>query len=282
MHIRIGFDIIYACPHATPMVLMLNVHPSRQHDLVTQDNLRTEPYTALSTYIDRMGNLCTRLIAPPGNTRLMTDAIIRDSGLPDEVNFNAREIPVQQLPSDVLIYLLGSRYCETQHFMNLAWSLFGNAPSGWGRVQAILDFVHSHITFSYKSARPTKTAYEVYNERIGVCRDFAHLTITMLRCMNIPARYATGYLGDIGVPVDPAPMDFSAWVEVFLDGRWYTVDARHNRQRIGRIVMAYGRDAADVALTTSFGQSILTQFIVKTDEISDAEAASLASQTIAA
>jgi transglutaminase-like putative cysteine protease len=282
MHIRIGFDIIYACPHATPMVLMLNVHPSRQHDLVTQDNLRTEPYTTLSTYIDRMGNLCTRLIAPPGDTRLMTDAIIRDSGLPDEVNLNAREIPVQQLPSDVLIYLLGSRYCETQHFMNLAWSLFGNAPSGWARVKAILDFVHNHIKFSYQHARPTKTAYEVYNERIGVCRDFAHLTITMLRCMNIPARYATGYLGDIGVPVDPAPMDFSAWVEVFLDGRWYTVDARHNKQRIGRIVMAYGRDAADVALTTSFGQSILTQFIVKTDEISDAEAASLAGQTIAA
>ena len=271
MLIKIGFEIIYASPQTTPMVLMLSVHPSRRSDLLGSDTIATTPDLPMTTYLDGYGNLCTRLVAPPGQLRLSAEALIRDSGLPDAIAPDAREFPVQQIPSDVLLYLLGSRYCETDHLVNIAWGLFGNTEPGWSRVQAIVDYVHNHVEFGYHYARPTKSAFEVYQERRGVCRDFAHLAIALCRCMNIPARYATGYLGDIGVPKDPAPMDFSAWFEVWLDGEWYTFDARHNIPRIGRVLMAHGRDAADVALTTSFGQTYLTQFVVCTEDVNTAE-----------
>lgn len=275
MLIRIGFDITYASPQATPMVLMLSVHPSRRNDLVTPDALLTAPFVKCSTYTDMFGNLCTRLVAPPGEIHLSADALVRDSGLPDPTTLDAPEIPVANLPSDVLAYLLGSRYCETDQLVQTAWNLFGHTQPGWSRVQAIVDFVHQHIEFGYQHARPTKTAFDAFREQRGVCRDFAHLAITLCRCMNIPARYATGYLGDIGVPIDPAPMDFSAWFEVYLGGAWHTFDARHNHPRIGRVLMAHGRDAADVALTTSFGQTFLTKFVVCTQEIPEMETCQL-------
>jgi transglutaminase-like putative cysteine protease len=218
------------------------------------------------------GNTCTRIVAPAGLIEIRNEFLISDSGLPDEVAPDARQLDVAELPDDVLVYLLGSRYCDTQKLSDLAWSLFGNVKPGWQRVQAICDYAHQRISFGYHHARCDRTASEGHEERVGVCRDFAHLAVTLCRCMNIPARYCTGYLGDIGVPVDPAPMDFSAWFEVYLDGRWYTFDARHNHPRIGRIAMARGRDAADVAISTTFGVAELVRLAVITEEVVSAPA----------
>jgi transglutaminase-like putative cysteine protease len=267
MRIHIGFDIALDSAQPTPVLMMLNVHPSRRQDLIVPDLLHLEPEIVLSDYVDAFGNQSSRVIAPAGRFRVSTDAVIFDSGLPDKVAPGARDIPIGELPSDVLVFLLGSRYCETDALSQTAWDLFGATQPGWERVQAIVDFVHKHIEFGYPHARPTRTAREAYADRRGVCRDFAHLAVALCRCMNIPARYATGYLGDIGVPPDPAPMDFSAWFEAYLEGGWYSFDARHNHPRIGRIVMAYGRDAADVALTNSFGTHVLGKFEVWTNEI---------------
>jgi len=265
--IRVGYELIYDCPQPTPMILMLNVHYSRVSDLIAPDHIVTEPALPIAAYRDSFGNWCSRIVAPAGLTRITSNAIVRDTGVADPVVVEARQTPIPDLPGDTLLYLLGSRYCETELLMPIAWSLFGGTPMGWPRVQAICDFVHQHLTFGYQYARATKTAHEAYHERNGVCRDFAHLALTLCRCMNIPARYCTGYLGDIGVPAVDSPMDFSGWFEAFLDGRWYTFDARHNVPRIGRILMAHGRDAADVAIATSFGVNRLASFKVWTDEI---------------
>jgi transglutaminase-like putative cysteine protease len=273
MRIRIGFELVYDCPQPTPMMLMLRVHPSRAQDLVAPDTLLCEPPVAAETYIDAYGNHCSRIVAPSGRIRLSTDAVIRDSGAPDDVMPDAPEISVPDLPADVLVFLLGSRYCQTDLLSDTAWGLFGSTRPGWARVQAICDFVHDHIRFGYEHARATKSAWDAYQEKAGVCRDFAHLAVAFCRCMNIPARYCTGYLGDIGVPRDPAPMDFSAWFEAYLGGRWYTFDARHNHPRIGRVLMARGRDAADVALSNTFGATTLAGFKVWTDEIADQKGA---------
>jgi transglutaminase-like putative cysteine protease len=265
--IRIGYELIYDCPQPTPMILMLNVHYSRVSDMVTPDHIVTTPSIPASGYRDSFGNWCTRIVAPAGRTRITADATVNDSGGMDPVVPTAVQTPIQTLPEDTLMYLLGSRYCETELLMPVAWSLFGQTPPGWSRVQAICDFVHSHIGFGYQYARPSKTAHEAYREGKGVCRDYAHLALTLCRCMNIPARYCTGYLGDIGVPVPDLPMDFAGWFEAFLDGQWYTFDPRNNTPRIGRILMARGRDAADVAIATSFGPNTLAGFKVWTDEI---------------
>jgi len=270
MQIRVGFEMLYEFVGRTPMVLMLNVHPSRALDVITPDHLRITPSLPVTRYSDMFGNVCTRLVAPPGQVEISTDALVWDSGLPEAVEPNARQHEVAELPHDALVFLLASRYCETDRLMQEAWARFGKTPLGWPRVQAICDFVHSHVRFGYQHARATRTAAEVAVERRGVCRDFAHLAITLCRCMNIPARYCTGYLGDIGVPPEPEPMDFSAWFEVYLAGRWYSFDARHNTPRIGRIVMARGRDAADVAISTTFGPNLLKRFVVHTDEVEPA------------
>jgi transglutaminase-like putative cysteine protease len=267
MKIRAGYDIAFAMPQPTPMILMLSVHPSRTNDVLTTSGIQTEPYLPLREYRDMFGNICTRVTAGPGQVRFSSSFDILDSGHPDEVRASAREHSIDELPDDALIYLLGSRYCDTQKLSDLAWQTFGNSKVGWDRVQAICDFVHGHIKFGYVFARDDRTALDAYHERAGVCRDFTHLAVALCRCMNIPARYCTGYLGDIGVPPDPAPMDFSAWFEVFLEGRWFTFDARHNRPRIGRVVIARGRDAADVAISTSFGPASLISFKVITEEV---------------
>lgn len=267
MKIRAGFEISYDCPQPTPMIVQLSVHPSRFGDLISRDQLKVEPRVPIKTYHDSFGNFCHVLRAPAGRLDLTTDFLIHDSGEPDIVAPHARQHELQDLPVDTLLYLLGSRYCETDRLSDVAWALFGTTPRGWPLVQAICDFVHNHITFGYEHARATKTAFDAHEERLGVCRDFAHLAITLCRCMNVPARYCTGYLGDIGVPIDPAPMDFSAWFEVYLGDRWYTFDARHNHPRIGRILMARGRDATDVALVTSFGSCTMVGFRVLTDEV---------------
>jgi transglutaminase-like putative cysteine protease len=269
MKIRVGYEIVYDCLMPTPMLLALSLHPSRLPDLLTPHRIGFDPPIAAADYRDGFGNICTRILAPPGRLTISCDMIVADPGTPDPVAPPAKQHPVEQLPEDLLVYLLGSRYCETDRLSDTAWSLFGTAPPGWARVQAICNFVHEHVAFGYEHARPTKTAWDAFMERQGVCRDFTHLAVAFCRCMNIPARYCTGYLGDIGVPPSDAPMDFSAWFEAYLGGRWYTFDARHNTPRIGRVLMARGRDATDVALSTSFGPCALTGFTVVTNEIAD-------------
>jgi transglutaminase-like putative cysteine protease len=267
MQIRVGYELIYQCPQPTPMILTLNVHYSRASDMVRPDHLLTQPSVPISAYRDSFGNWCNRIVAPQGRIRIWTDAALNDRGLPDVVAPMAQQHAVQDLPEETLIFLLGSRYCETDLLSETAWKLFANSPMGWGRVQAICDFVHRHLAFGYEHASPTKTAWQVFNERRGVCRDYAHLAIAFCRCMNIPARYCTGYLGDIGMPPPYAPMDFAGWFEAYLGGRWYTFDPRNNQPRIGRVLIAQGRDAADVAISTTFGPNMLESFKVWTDEV---------------
>ena len=266
MFIRLGYDIQFEIPSAVAMVAVLHVHPSRERDLREPDELRLEPAAPTASYIDSYGNRCTRFQAPAGMLRLSGRTLIEDSGLPDAVNVSAREHPVNDLPHETLRYLLNSRYCEVDRLSNIAVELFGNAPPGWQRVQAICSWVHQKVAFGYQHARSSKTALDVFTERTGVCRDFQHLAITFCRALNIPARYATGYLGDIGIPPAPEPMDFSAWFEVYLENRWWACDARHNRPRIGRVLMATGQDASDVAITTSFGSANLKHFTVVSEE----------------
>lgn len=266
MIIRAGYAISFECSAATPMILHLNVYPSRAVDLVSPDVVRTEPHCPTEAYHDLFGNQVTRVKAPPGLITFHNDFAIRDSGAPDETPEDAPLTPIDKLPSEVLVYLLASRYCDSDNLSDFAWSQFGGVGGGARLVQTICDFVNSHIRFDYAMANPRRTASDGLREEGGVCRDFAHLASALCRAMNVPARYCTGYLGDIGVPPDPAPMDFSAWFEVFLNGHWYTFDARHNKPRIGRIVMARGRDAADVAISTAFGQPVLKRFEVTTYE----------------
>jgi transglutaminase-like putative cysteine protease len=267
MQIRIGYELIYECVQPTPMILNLNVHYTRASDLYAPDVLTADPAVPMSMYRDGFGNWCTRLVAPAGRIRLTADAVVRDSGLPDPVALDALESPVEALPEEALVYLLGSRYCDTDLLSDFAWKEFGHLPPGWARVQAISDFVHEHIEFGYKYARPSKTAWQAFSERQGVCRDYAHLGITLCRCLNIPARYCTGYLGDFGIPLTAAPMDFSGWMEAYVGGQWHVFDPRNNIRRIGRILIARGRDAADVALTMTFGPAKLEGFKVWTDEV---------------
>jgi len=266
MLIRAGYDIAFQCPAQISMLLQLNVHPSRVGDLRSPDIVQSHPNLAMGAYLDHFGNRVTRVDAPPGLVTFSNCFTIHDSGEPDETPQNNPLTPIARLPDEVLVFLISSRYCDSDNLTNFAWSMFGGLAGGHQRVQAICNFVHSKIRFSYPDARPTRCASDSMREGVGVCRDFAHLAVALCRCMNIPARYCTGYLGDIGVPIDPAPMDFSAWFEVFLDGRWFTFDARHNHPRIGRIVMARGRDAADVAISTAFGVATLVRFEVVTEE----------------
>ena len=269
MKISLGFEIVYDCPQPTPMILALSIHYSRVSDVLKHDHLVVSPSVPIKAYRDGFGNWCSRIVAPKGELRLWADSIVSDPGTPDRVDVYAQQHDVNNLPGETLVYLLGSRYCDTDLLADTAWALFGNVPPGWGRVQAICDFVHQNITFGYEHARPTKTAWQTFNERQGVCRDFAHLAVAFCRCMNIPARYCTGYLGDIGVPLSDAPMDFSGWFEAYLGGDWYTFDARSNFPRIGRVLIAQGRDASDVAISTTFGPNTLKSFRVWTDEVKE-------------
>ncbi len=267
MLIRAGFEITYECSQPTPMLLALDVHPDRVPDIRGAYGPRFDRDVRPQGYRDGFGNLCTRIVAPDGLTTMTDDFVIEASGLPDEVAPHAEQHPVEALPEHVLAYLLGSRYCDTDRLSDTAWGLFGGTPLGWARVQAICDYTHDRITFAYDRADPTRTAWGSHQERFGVCRDYAHLAMTLCRCMNIPARYCTGYLGDIGAPALDEPMDFSSWFEAFLGGRWHTFDARHNAARVGRILMARGRDATDVALCTTFGPCTLVGFQVKTSQV---------------
>ncbi len=269
MKIHIGYELIYDCPQPTPMILTLSVHYTRASDIIIPDYLITDPPVPLTAYRDNFGNWCSRIVAPKGQIKLSADGLIRDTGKPDVIVPRAIQTPVEKLPDETLVFLLGSRYCETDRLSETAWQLFDKSPTGWARVQAICDYVHRHISFGYQYARHTKTAWETFQERNGVCRDYAHLAITLCRCMNIPARYCTGYLGDIGMPPPYGPMDFAGWFEAYLDGHWYTFDPRNNIPRIGRVLIARGRDAADVAISSTFGPNTLVNFKVRTDEMKE-------------
>jgi transglutaminase-like putative cysteine protease len=269
MKIRFGYELVYGVPQAVPMVLMLHSQPNPSQRLLKPDVMTTSPQVALNFYLDAFGNTCTRLEAPIGELRVTSDGVMEDSGLPEPADWGAAELAVSELPGETLQFLIASRYCETDLLMNDAWRLFGHLAPGWSRVQSICDFVNRHVTFGYVYARPTKTAMETFLERQGVCRDLAHLAIAFCRCLNIPARYCTTYLGDIGVPPVNAPMDFAGCMEVYLGGAWHMFDPRNNARRIGRIVIARGRDAADVAISTAFGAPYLQKFLVWTDEIAE-------------
>lgn len=266
MLIRAGYTISFTTIRPTPMLAALSIHPSRNRDLRTAQRIMTTPDLPLYDYIDRHGNICSRLVLPEGETTISCGFVIEDPFELDIVPTAARQVPVERLPDATLVYLLASRYCETDRLTEIAWSLFGHLTPGWSMVQGIVAFVHDRITFDYGKASPGKSAWDVFVEERGVCRDFAHLAITLCRCMNVPARYCSGYLGDMDLPAPIGDMDFSAWFEAYLDGQWFTLDARHNRPRRGRILMSRGRDATDAALTTSFGDANLTRFEVYTDE----------------
>ena len=268
MLIRYGYEITINCGQPTALVCLLSINEERAADIRVPESTFTNPSVPVSTYYDMFGNLCRRMVAPTGDMTIWGDATSEDDGKVDRAAFGAREVPVPDLPDGCLVYLMGSRYCETDKLSQAAWDMFGRTPPGWGRVQAICDFVQGHIRFDYQQARSTRTAFDAFNERVGVCRDFAHLALTLCRCLNIPARYVNGHLAEIGVPVVD-PMDFSAWIEVFLEGEWYTFDPRNNMPRIGRIVVARGRDAADIPLINSFGPHLLKSFRVWTYQVDE-------------
>ncbi|MDF3067952.1 MAG: transglutaminase [Polyangiaceae bacterium] len=267
LQIQVGYELVYDFPQPTPLILALNVHYSRASDMISPDHMRCEPVVPIYGYRDGFGNWCNRLVAPAGRVTISALGVVRDSGELDPPCNEAVQHQLQLLPEEVLVFLLGSRYCETDRLSETAWRLFGATPPGAARVQAVCDYVHRHIQFGYEHASATKTAWEVFNEPRGVCRDFTHLAIALLRALNIPTRYCTGYLGDIGLPPPYAPMDFAAWLEVYLGGAWHTFDPRNNVPRRGRILIARGRDAADVAIATTFGPCELVGFKVVTDEI---------------
>jgi transglutaminase-like putative cysteine protease len=268
MFIKVGCEIEFNYPNPTAVAVMLYLHPSVATRIQGPERLEVEPRVGITQYTDLYGNRCGRLFAPAGRMTFRHEATVIDNGQPDVQVWNAHQHSVQTLPDDVLLYLLSSRYCEVDsELKETAWTLFGHFSAGWPLVQSICNFVNQHIRFDYQQARANRTALESFRERTGVCRDFMHLAITFCRCLNVPARYCTGYLGDIGVPPAASPMDFSAWFEVFLGGKWHALDARNNIPRIGRILMARGRDAADVALTTTFGLNQLQSFKVWTDEV---------------
>ena len=272
MKLRVGYELQYAFPQPTPAILMLNIHFTRAADLAAPDHIIVSPPVPISGYRDGFGNWCCRIVAPQGKVSISTNAVVTDTGKPDAVVPHAAQVPVEDLPEEALVFLLASRFCDSDQLLDLAWKLFGGAKPGWGRVQAICDFVHKHIEFGYSHASVTRTASDAYAEKRGVCRDYAHLAVAFCRALNIPARYCTGYLGDVGTPPPYPPGDFAAWFEAYIGGHWYTFDPRNNVPRIGRVLIARGRDAADVAMTTTFGPNKLEGFKVWTDEVSETAA----------
>jgi transglutaminase-like putative cysteine protease len=269
MKLRVGYEMIYEFSQPTPMIMVLGTHFSRASDVIVPDFLTVDPPVPITPYRDSFGNWCSRIVAPAGRMRLAADGIVRDNGVPDPVVPSAIQHAIEDLPAETIVYLLGSRYCETDLLSDIAWKMFENTAPGWPRVQAICDFVHNHIKFDYQHARATRTAHEAFDEGRGVCRDYAHLAIALCRCMNIPARYCTGYLGDMGTPKPWAAGDFAGWFEAYLGGHWHTFDPRNNEPRLGRVLIAQGRDAADVPITQTFGPNTLVSFKVWTDEIDE-------------
>jgi len=287
MEIRCGYRIEVVCSQPTPAVLLMDPHPDRDADVLGAPALAVTSLAdgddvRSTAYMDSFGNRCRRLTIPAGGVALSNNLIVRDSGAPDFFDRSAPETPPADLPADILQFLLSSRYCEVDELSAVAWQLFGSYAPGWNRVQQICNVVNSKILFDYQQARSTRTAADAMSEGVGVCRDFTHLAVALCRCMNIPARYCNGFLGDIGVPADPAPMDYNAWFEAYLGGRWYTFDARHNVPRIGRVLVARGRDATDIPMIHTFGPHFLQKFEVITEEVTATKASRGADDRLAA
>lgn len=262
--IALGCDLEVKCPQDTPMVLLMHVHSSRLLDLIGFEQISSEPLSAGTFLLDDEGNRFWRLVAPAGTSTIQLRSRVRDCGLPEVVEREAAQVPVEALPVQCYPYLRASRYCESDLLAPMAWSLFGATPPGWERVQAICDWVHRRLIFDEAAASSSKTATDALREGRGVCRDFAHLAVAFCRALNIPARYCTGYMGYTGVEEGPEPIDFSGWFEAYLGGRWFTFDARTNQPRIGRVLVGRGRDAADVPILQSFGSHELVGFRVIT------------------
>jgi transglutaminase-like putative cysteine protease len=269
MQIRYGFDIALELSQPSTILAMMDVHSDFRDRIAKETELELSPAMTAERFVDSRGNIVRRLHAPAGAASLRLKGVFRCEGREDEVDEAANTVAASTLPPETLPFLLPSRYCESDLLSDFAWANFGAISGGWAQVQAICNFVHQRLRFNYPEARPTRTASEALVEGVGVCRDFTHLAVALCRCLNIPARYCNGYLGDIGVPPDPASMDFNAWFEAFLGGRWFTFDARHNQPRIGRILISRGRDAADIPMITTFGSHALTRFTVVTEEIKE-------------
>ncbi len=264
--VRVGCEFRYTAEVETAAVFQVQPLTTGPATLLRQ-SWHTQPTLSRRAYTDLYGNDCERLTLPVGDTVLRYDALALVSDAVDEVDFTAAQTPAALLPDDTLLYTLGSRYCLPDVLGDEAWRLFGNEKPGYGRVQAICDFVHAHLRFDYGSAAPTSTAADVYAAGCGVCRDYAHLAITFCRALSIPARYVFGYLPDIDVPPVPEPMDFAAWMEVYLGGRWWTFDPRNNAARKGRVLIGRGRDALDVAMVTTYGGPLLVGMEVWAEEV---------------
>ncbi len=269
MRLKVGSRLTFDFAAATPVIAMLNIHSSRAADIERPDRLILTPASPVVGYHDVYGNWCSRFIAPAGRVELAVEGTVRDSGSWDAVEIEVVEQPVAELSSEILQFLLGSRYCETNLLSAFAWGTFAGYSAGHARVQAIIDDVHGHLRFDYTRSSPVRTAVGAFQEKVGVCRDFAHLAIALLRALNIPARYCTGYISDVGLPPPESPQDFAAWIEVYLGGRWRTYDPRNNDPRIGRVLIARGRDAEDVPLTLTFGPNALVGFSVTVEELSE-------------
>ncbi len=267
LRVRVGCDLVYDSPAPSPMLFLVRPFERYHHTLV-EERRTVEPDVAVDEITDAFGNTMWRLVAPVGPVRLSYDAVCDAPASADPVFADMPKTPIERLPGEVLAYIQPSRHCQSDLLIADAWELFGNVEGGWAQVQAVCDWIHTNIEYAKGSTSAT-SSIDVYRERRGVCRDFAHLGVTLCRALNFPARYVCGYLPDIGVPPDPTPMDFHAWFEVYIDGAWRTFDARHNRRRTGRVLVATGRDAVDVALTTIFGASRLTSIRVWADQVDD-------------
>ena len=265
MHIRVGCEFRYEAKWPTPTVMQVQPYPTGTHKLLREE-WKTTPDLSMHAYNDIYDNLCQRLVLVAGENILRYDALVEVVGEYDEINLNAKQMAVEDLPDDVLLYTLPSRFCLSDILSDTAWQLFGQTEPGWGRVQTICDWVHNNISFQYGASTAITTALDVYEQRTGVCRDFTQLAATFCRALNIPTRYVFGYIPDIGVPPPNEPMDFCAWMEVYLGGRWWTFDPRNNIPRIGRVLIGRGRDALDVAMVTTYGGPLLQQMTVWADE----------------
>ena len=266
MQVKIGCQFSFDSPVPIPLVLQVQPRPDGGHRLL-QETWSLQPEAECHEYLDGFGNRCLRFTAPTGPLRFRYEAQAEISPEPDPIVSHATQVPIEGLPDETMVFTLPSRYILSDLLSNAAWDLFGQVPAGWGRIQAVCDWIHEHVEFRTASTTPVTTALDVFLQRYGVCRDFAHMGVTMCRALNVPARYVFGYLPDIGIEPPDIPMDFHSWFEAYLEGGWYTFDARHNTPRIGRVPIGRGRDAVDVAIVTQFGPARLTGMEVWADEL---------------
>ena len=266
MRVRVGCEFTWETEDEVPMLMLVRPRIDADH-VVVYESTWMDPEVPLREYTDLYGNICWRYLTPVGRSTVRYDAVIEIPPTPDPILPDAALHAVDDLPDEAIVFTLPSRYIESDRLLDIAWDLFGSTPRTWQRIQAICDWVHTNIEFKSGSSTSTTTAFDIYTQRAGVCRDFGLLAVAFCRAMNIPARYTFGYLPDIAIEPPDVPMDFHTWFEAYVGGHWYTFDARHNTPRVGRVVVARGRDAVDCALSTAYGSARLAKFTVWSDEI---------------